>query len=295
MDQNKLKDFMEAYRLLGKHGDYDTSIAGAIGEAYAEEKLGMEKAPAGTKGYDGWIAGRKVQVKTKAPRKAYDSLAHQYAAITHKNHGLADDLVVVLIDQDSEITHLGPVQIDKLHYTENKTERRYRLDGFKEILEGPSKKMVKKSSSRASTELPRLQLKFWTGFHEYLVQKGSPLKSTKPQPLGYMDFRVGTSKLYLSASISSQKKRIGTEVYIGCEEAKSVFHLLAREKKTIEEALAFSLEWMELPNKKHARIILYLYDVEPLNEDNWQKYWDWMKVHLEKLFEVIPPKVKAVE
>jgi hypothetical protein len=55
---SKLKDFLEAYRLLGKHGDYDTSIAGAIGEAYAEERLGMEKAPAGEKGYDGWIAGR---------------------------------------------------------------------------------------------------------------------------------------------------------------------------------------------------------------------------------------------
>jgi hypothetical protein len=126
-----------------------------------------------------------------------------------------------------------------------------------------------------------------------LAQKGSPLKSTNPQPLAYMDFRVGTSKLYLSASVSSQKKRIGAEVYISCEDAKSVFQLLAREKKRIEGALGFSLEWMDLPKKKHARIILYLYDVEPLNEDNWQDYWEWLKVHLEKLLEVVPPKVKA--
>jgi hypothetical protein len=290
---SKLEDFLKAYHLLGKHGDYDTSIAGAIGEAYAEEALGMEKAEAGTKGIDGIINGRKVQIKSKAPRKVYNSLAQQYAAITHKNHGLADDLVVVLIDQDSEITHLGPVPIDKLHYTENETERRYPLHRIKETLEGPSKRTSKKTSSGASTELPRLQLKFWSGFHNYLAQKGSPLKPTTPQPLGYMDFRVGTSKLYLSVSASSQKNRIGVEVYISCEEAKSVFHLLAREKKKIEEALGFSLEWKELPNKKHARIILFLYDVEPLNEDNWQDYWKWMKVHLEKLLEVIPPKVKA--
>jgi hypothetical protein len=290
---SKLNDFLEAYRLLGKHGDYDTSIAGAIGEAYAEEVLGMEKAEAGTKGIDGIIKGRKVQVKTKAPRKEYNSLAHQYAAISHKNHGLADDLVVVLIDQDGEITHLGPVQIDKLHFTENKIERRYRLDGLRENVEGDDKQTSKNESSRSSSELRRLQLKFWTGFHDYLAQKGSPLKSPKPQPLGYMDFHVGTSKLYLSASISSQKQRIGAEVYISGDDAKSVFHLIAREEKKIEKALGLSLEWMELPNKKHARIILYLYDVEPLNEDSWIKYWGWMKVHLEKLLEVIPPKVKS--
>jgi hypothetical protein len=43
-----------------------------IGEAYAEEVLGMEKAEAGRKGIDGIINGRKVQVKSKAPRKVYD-------------------------------------------------------------------------------------------------------------------------------------------------------------------------------------------------------------------------------
>jgi hypothetical protein len=289
---SKLDDFLEAYRLLGKHGDYDTSIAGALGEAYAEEVLGMEKAEAGTKGIDGIINGRKVQVKSKAPRKVYNSLKQQYAAITHKNHGLADDLVVVLIDQDSEITHLGPVPINKLHYTENEKERRYPLHRLKETLEGSSMQTSKKSSSKASTELPQLQLKFWSGFQNYLAQKESPLKPANPQPLSYMDFYVGTSKLYLSALMGSQKKRIAAEVYISCEDAKSVFHLLAREKKEIEAALGFSLEWMELPNKKDARIILYRYNVEPLNEDNWQSYWDWMKVHLEKLLEVIPPKVK---
>jgi hypothetical protein len=126
---SKLDDFLEAYRLLGKHGDYDTSIAGAIGEAYAEEVLGMEKAAAGTKGIDGIINGRKVQVKSKAPRKVYDRLSQQYAAISRKNRGLSEDLLVVLIDKVGGITHLGPVSIDALPFGENKKtgERRYPL------------------------------------------------------------------------------------------------------------------------------------------------------------------------
>ena len=46
-------------------GDYDTTIAGAIGEVYAEVKLGLRKAPRGTKGIDGWINERGVSIKTK--------------------------------------------------------------------------------------------------------------------------------------------------------------------------------------------------------------------------------------
>jgi hypothetical protein len=133
---SKLEDFLKAYQLLGKHGDYDTAIAGAIGEAYAEEVLGMEKAEAGEKGIDGVIKGRKVQVKSKAPRKVYDSLSQQYAAISHKNHGLAEDLVVVLIDKVGGITHLGPVPIDTLRFAENARERRYPLNHLKKIWEG---------------------------------------------------------------------------------------------------------------------------------------------------------------
>ncbi len=125
---SKLADFLRAYRLLGKHGDYDTSVAGAIGEAYAEEVLGMVKADAGAKGVDGMIDGRKVQVKCKAPRKGYHGLSQQYAAISHKNHGAAEDLVVVMIDKYGGITHMGPIPIETLRYTENARERRYPLN-----------------------------------------------------------------------------------------------------------------------------------------------------------------------
>ena len=131
--KSKLADFLEAKRLLGRHGSYDTSIAGAIGEAYAEEILGMEKAEVGTRGYDGWWNGRKIQVKTKAPEDYYPSLNDQYAAIRNSNHGIADDLLVVMIDPgDNTLSHLGPRAIDDLDYHPTPIERRYPLGQFVE-------------------------------------------------------------------------------------------------------------------------------------------------------------------
>ena len=62
---SKLELILEAKAILRKCGNYDTSIAGAIGEIYAEEKLGMVKAKKGEKGYDSILNGKKLQVKTK--------------------------------------------------------------------------------------------------------------------------------------------------------------------------------------------------------------------------------------
>ena len=124
---NKLNDFMKARALLAKHGHYDTTIAGAIGEAYAEEVLGMVKADARTKGYDGMLNGRKLQVKAKMPREEYEKINQHYAAISHKNVGHADDMLVVMISPEGKLSHLGPMAIDDMKFTKNDVERRYFL------------------------------------------------------------------------------------------------------------------------------------------------------------------------
>lgn len=127
---SRLKKILEIRQALKELGEYDTSIAGAIGEIYAEEVLGMIKAPVGTKGIDGYINGRSVQVKTKDGKAR--SNTQVYAGIKLNKH-LADDLVMVMIE-GVEISHVGPVPITELPYYENKTERRYYLSKVKEYL-----------------------------------------------------------------------------------------------------------------------------------------------------------------
>ncbi len=127
---SRLKKIMELRRQLRELGDYDTSIAGAIGEIYAEEVLGMVKADKGTKGIDGHINGRAVQVKTKDGKPRPNTQV--YAGIKLNKH-LAQDLVMIMIEGD-EISHVGPAPIDELPFYENKTERRYYLSKLKEYL-----------------------------------------------------------------------------------------------------------------------------------------------------------------
>jgi len=119
-------------RLLREVGDYDSAIAGAVGEVYAEEKLGMLKAERGCRGIDGYIGGRSVSVKTK--EKA--ALNHHYVPIRESNYGVADDLLVVIIDGD-DVSHLGPIEFAKLEYYEKPdgSERRYKITKIVEVVE----------------------------------------------------------------------------------------------------------------------------------------------------------------
>lgn len=120
---NRLEKMLQARQLLKECGEYDTSIAGAVGEVYAEEILSMEKAPRGERGYDGIIDGRKVQVKTKERLRKTESAS--YVAISSKCVGLADDLLVIYFDSDDKLNHLGPIAIDQLVGTKTPRETRY--------------------------------------------------------------------------------------------------------------------------------------------------------------------------
>jgi hypothetical protein len=120
----KLQKMLEARKLLKECGEYDTAIAGAIAEVYAEEVLSMEKAPRGARGYDGFIDGRRVQVKGKERLRSNESAS--YVAISLNSAGLAEDLLVVYFDYDDQLRHIGPVEIDLIVNSKpNARETRY--------------------------------------------------------------------------------------------------------------------------------------------------------------------------
>lgn len=121
---SKIKKMLQARQLLKECGEYDTAIAGAIAEVYAEEILSMEKAPRGERGYDGFISGRKVQVKGKEWLRQSESAS--YVAISLKCAGHADDILVVYFDQNGDLAHIGPVDIKQIDKpTVNARETRY--------------------------------------------------------------------------------------------------------------------------------------------------------------------------
>ena len=116
---------------------YD-SLKGGAGEAYAELHLAMVKAPPGTKGYDGIIDGRRVQVKMKCGTKIYSNEDSQhYVEIDkeHRDQNLVDDVLMVLV-VDQTVRHFGPAPISKITPYETKNNKlRYFLKDIKKAME----------------------------------------------------------------------------------------------------------------------------------------------------------------
>lgn len=113
--------------------DFDTGLAGMIGELFAIEKLGMEKAPRGTTGFDGWINGRKVSVKTRQPNNM--RISAQYAGVKARHVGLADDLLSISIREDKSIEYrLAPFSDWQYAETKDGNEYRYKLNKIEPVI-----------------------------------------------------------------------------------------------------------------------------------------------------------------
>lgn len=126
MQTNRLDKALQIRAMINDLGDYDCSFVGAIGEIYAEEKLGMIKAERHTSNIDGHINGRAVQVKSRnLPGRA----AAHYVAIRNGKWEGVDDLVVVILDGDDLFHYQEP--LEGLKYYQTKVERRYYFKDFK--------------------------------------------------------------------------------------------------------------------------------------------------------------------
>jgi len=113
--------------------DFDTGLAGMIGELFAIEKLGMKKAPRGTTGFDGWINGRKVSVKTRQPNNM--KISAQYAGVKARHVGLADDLLSISIREDRSIEYrLAPFSDWQYAETKDGNEYRYKLNKIEPVI-----------------------------------------------------------------------------------------------------------------------------------------------------------------
>ena len=80
--------------------DYDGQSVEALGEAWAEDNLGMTKAGRGEAGIDGVLPdGRALQVKSKKAGAHSDSAT--YVTLSRSTLAKADDLLIVFVDYDT--------------------------------------------------------------------------------------------------------------------------------------------------------------------------------------------------
>ena len=164
-----------------------------------------------------------------------------------------------------------------------------------DVISSPNdwQKIVKGSvSNKTLSDTKKSHLEFWNAFKEYMTETGSDLRLRTPRPQHWYTMAIGRSKFHISLTTNTQSKRIGCEIYIRGNNAKTAFSLLQKQKDGIEKKLG-KLEWQELPEGQDCRIIQY-HDGDSKKNKTWPELHSWLKDRSESFHKVFSPIIKRL-
>ena len=161
--------------------------------------------------------------------------------------------------------------------------------------------MKKVAIQNELTETTALQLKFWTAFKDYMLEKKSLVKCTKPKPANWMDHFIGRSGVHLCSIASTRDSEQGinsselrVELYLDGVNAKHWFAQLMQQKEDKQQQLGPDLIWHNPEAKKSFRIYVRK-SADISNESLWEQHFTWLHNKLEIFFRVCGPRVKRLE
>jgi hypothetical protein len=156
-------------------------------------------------------------------------------------------------------------------------------------------------AEEAMTDTKRAQLAFWTGFREYMLERGSPVKVAKPKPDSFMWMAIGRSGFGLFASLSTWSMQtqaygageVRAGLYLDLDDAHAHYHLLKAEQAAIEAEFGEALTWYQAEGVKSCRIGIER-PAALADRDSWPGVYEWLREKLEALRVVFGERVRAL-
>ena len=153
---------------------------------------------------------------------------------------------------------------------------------------------AKRISEEAPTELQKTQLRYWSELKSAIEDSKSFIRPQTPSPQHWTNFGIGRTDFHIAATINSRENRLGVELNIRGDDAKAHYNLLFEQKEEIEASIESTLVWMELPDKKASRIVLFNDGCDLKDEDDWSRQHKWFIASLEKFDNTFRNKVKSL-
>ena len=145
------------------------------------------------------------------------------------------------------------------------------------------------------TDTRQRQLAYWTLWRERLDAAPENYRSRKPAPQHWLDFSIGRSDYWVSATLNAPERRAGIELNMrNTPDNKLNFDTLAADKESIEKEFGESLVWMPLNGKKSSRVAAYKTHVDPLDEANWPELLDWMQNAFDRFQRIFKGRVRTL-
>lgn len=155
-------------------------------------------------------------------------------------------------------------------------------------------KTTKESSSlKELSGTKTLQLEYWNYVKDYFNKNGTFLGLRTPRAQHWYSMSIGRSKFNISLTVNTIQNRLGCEIYLRGENAKTSFAILKRDKEDIERELGTELDWQELPDGQDSRIILYRTGGIN-NRETWEETAAWYKKYAELFYRTFNQRIKQI-
>lgn len=154
---------------------------------------------------------------------------------------------------------------------------------------------VRQISEMVLAERHHIRLAYWASFGDYLKKSNSSFRINRPNKDAGKWFSIGRAGFGIFATISTQKKRIGVEIYINHDVDKAAFRALYAQKSAIEAEVGEPLEWQELPAKEASRIALYKREADPSDEKQFPALHSWMLSRMDKFRSAFATRIKSLD
>ena len=152
---------------------------------------------------------------------------------------------------------------------------------------------TKKIGSSSVSETKQKQFIYWQQFKEFMIEKNSTVKPTKPHPQHWMSMSVGKSGFTLATTLNSVEKKIGVELYIENDKDKVYFDELEKNKELINSKIG-NATWMRLEERKASRIVYYKTNEDPLDENRWEQQHQWLVMKLNEFNNCFRPLLNQI-
>ncbi|MEI9991793.1 MAG: DUF4268 domain-containing protein [Rhizomicrobium sp.] len=143
-------------------------------------------------------------------------------------------------------------------------------------------------------ERHQVRLAYWAAFSEFLRKANSTFRINRPNKDHWKWFAIGRTGFGISATISTEKERIGVELYASDDINKIAYNLLHSQKEAIEREFGEPLEWQELPGRKAIRIALYKRGVDPSDAEQYPALHSWMLEKMNRFKRVFAARVQSL-
>ena len=136
--------------------------------------------------------------------------------------------------------------------------------------------------------------KFWTEFCGHLKQRGSQLYPLEPMVSDYKhyrDFQIGIPGFAVRAS-QRIKEGLGAAFIMRGDNASPYFSTLLEQQAEIHKECGESLSWY--PTSSEKRVAFIKQNIDVTDATDWPNQHAWLVSKLEKLNEVFPPRIMAL-